>query len=285
MEKLQIALEKARQKRSGLGGTGVGQPRSPKTAKSSASSRRKSRIAPGVDPVWTGLRRFTPDPKKLVANRIVTLDANPAATVFDVLRTKVVLQMQKNNWSRLAITSPTPGCGKTTMACNMITGLGRQNDMRSILFDLDLRRPATAKLFDTKPDHDITELLQGRIDFDEQALRLGDNVAISMARHSSKDPTRILLSEQASEKLDEIEEIYKPDIMIFDMPPLLMGDDTRAFLQNVDCALLIAWAETTTAAQIDICEKEIAEQTNMMGVVLNRCRHMDSDHGYYDDAY
>ena len=68
--------------------------------------------------------------------------------------------------------------------------------------------------------------------------------------------------------------------MIFDLPPLLTGDDTRAFLKNVDCALLVLRAEETKSAQIDTSEKEIAKYTNVLGMVLNSCRHGDETQGY-----
>jgi protein-tyrosine kinase len=70
--------------------------------------------------------------------------------------------------------------------------------------------------------------------------------------------------------------------MIFDLPPLLVGDDTRSVLKDVDCALLVARSDVTTVAQIDTCEREIAEHTNMLGVVLNQCRDPDDDFGYYE---
>ena len=57
-------------------------------------------------------------------------------------------------------------------------------------------------------------------------------------------------------------------------------DDTIAFLPRVDCALLIAAAETTAVKEIDNCEREIAAQTNVMGIVLNKCRYMEADYGY-----
>jgi protein-tyrosine kinase len=48
--------------------------------------------------------------------------------------------------------------------------------------------------------------------------------------------------------------------------------------------MMLAKAESTTVAQIDFCEKEIAEHTNVLGVVLNQCRHLDElnhSEGYY----
>ena len=68
--------------------------------------------------------------------------------------------------------------------------------------------------------------------------------------------------------------------MIFDMPPLLVGDDALAFIGHVDCVLLVAAAETTTIKEIDTCERELAAHTNVLGVVLNKCRYPDRHYGY-----
>jgi Mrp family chromosome partitioning ATPase len=107
-----------------------------------------------------------------------------------------------------------------------------------------------------------------------------------MARHTWPDPTSVLLSHKTHAVLKEIEETYAPDVMIFDLPPVLVSDDTRAFLKDVDCALIVAKAEATSASQIDTCEREIAEQTNVLGVVLNQCRHVgDTDYGYNKYGY
>ncbi len=57
--------------------------------------------------------------------------------------------------------------------------------------------------------------------------------------------------------------------MIFDMPSILVSDNTRAFLSNVDCAVIIARANNTRYGHFDACEREIAEYTNVLGVVLN----------------
>ena len=63
--------------------------------------------------------------------------------------------------------------------------------------------------------------------------------------------------------------------MIFDMPSILVGDNTRAFLKNVDCALIIVRANGTRYGHFDACEREIAEHTNVLGVVLNAFQTRD----------
>ena len=80
-----------------------------------------------------------------------------------------------------------------------------------------------------------------------------------------------------------IEGQFDPDIMIFDLPPMLVTDDARAFLKNVDCALIVARAEQTKISQLDVCEREVGEHTNVLGVVLNNCRHIAEEEQYYGE--
>ena len=95
----------------------------------------------------------------------------------------------------------------------------------------------------------------------------------------------MLHSARAREVLAAIEERWKPDVTIFDMSPMLASDDNVGFMGNVDCALLVAAAESTTLANIDACEKELAQLTNVLGVVLNKCRYSDETAGYGYEAY
>ena len=285
MEKLQQALDKARAARGDdPDRSEAPAPRPSPRAEGKKTRQLTRRLAPR-DGVWNKMRPVKLDNNTLTRNRIVTYDAGANATYFDILRTKILLQMRKNGWQRLAITSPTPGCGKTTMACNLALGLSRQPDLSAMVLELDLRRPNMANMLGYRPEHDITKMLTGEVSFDEQAVRVRSNVAIAMARRGSNDPTRYMLSHDTIETIGRLEQTYEPELVIFDLPPLLVSDDTRAFLGNVDCALMVAGAEKSSVAQIDTCEREIAEQTNMLGVVLNQCRFEDENAGGYEYEY
>ena len=258
MEKLQAALANARKARGTVEVT-TNQPK---------LKRRPSRTVL-LEQKWEELKAFNPAQSVMAKHRIVTAEATAAATPFDILRTKILLQMKENGWTRLAVTSPMPRAGKTTTSCNLALGIGRQKEIRSMLFDLDLRDPSVNTFFEQEPNKSIGSLLQGITDFSDQALRVGSNVAISMASFAERDPTRLLLSEETRDKLDDIQEEYEPDLMIFDLPSVLVGDDTRTFLKNVDCALIVVRAGMTRFGQFDLCEREVAEQTNVLGVVVN----------------
>lgn len=269
MEKLQAALAKAREKRSVVAGS------------PSAAAFQGRNSSDAASEAWNAIPRLDFEQRRLVRKRLVALRGGGEATPYDVLRTKVIQLMHANDWKRLLITSPAPGSGKTTTSANLAISLARQVDLRVTLMDLDMRRPALAKLIGYKAEMGAEAVLTGETEFGEQARRLGDNLALSMNYQSSRDPSDLFLRTRTAEAIDRIEAEFRPDIMLFDMPPLMVNDDTSAFCRNVDCALVIAEAGVSTVAQIDMCEKELSEVTNVLGVVLNKCRFQSDGYGYY----
>lgn len=274
MEKLQAALSRAREKRE----TESGQPyRAGQTARARS---RKIIQSETMSERWAELPMFEPSAERMHDARIYASEVSPEAQHFDILRTKLFLEMRRNGWTRIAITSATEGCGKTTTACNLIAGLGRQPESKGILFDMDFRRPSVSKKFGVSPAHSLEKVFLGEVDFAEQAMRLNDNTAVSMTSGAVNDPARVILRSQTAEVLDHIQSYYKPELMLFDLPPVLVSDETRGFLKLVDAVLILASAETSTIAQIDDVEREIAQYSNVAGVVLNECRYMDDGYGY-----
>lgn len=276
MEKIQEAIAKARAVRE---------------SNESAAPMARPAVAPspaGPAPdsdqaraeAWSLLKPYEADAARLKKARIVTLKGGPEASPFDVMRTKVIQTMRANNWKRLAITSPSPGCGKSTVTLNLGFSLARQPDIRSIVAELDLRRPSLAKLLGVIPSKSFSDVLEGKADFADQALRHDRNLALALNAAAVRNPAELLHNSGVTDRLAAIEARYAPDLMIFDMPPMLISDDMMAFAGQVDCVLLIAAAETTKIKEIDTCERELANQTNVMGVILNKCRYMGDTYGY-----
>lgn len=281
MEKLQKALSKAREARGETLGIGP-KPSRPEQVRPAQKSTQSKNVLP-ISSLWEELAPYEPNPDHLQKHRILTLNAEASSNPFDILRTKVFLLMRENGWTRMAITSPNKACGKTTTACNLATGFSRQRENRFMLFDMDLRRPGVADIMGRKPEHGVKSMLTGDVTPQDQLLCLRGNVALSMNRTSAPDSTQLLLAQKTSDMLDKIQSDFAPDMMIFDLPPMFATDDARAFLKNVDCAMIVARAEQTKMNQLDQCEREVAEQTNVLGVVLNNCRHMSTEDQYYGE--
>lgn len=255
MEKLQAALARARSQRADV----------------SEPSRKPSKRSEGKPSIWGALKRVDLSAEVLQRYRVVSREASGEANSFDVLRTKSLLQMQDHNWSRLAITSPGSGSGKSTIACNLALGLGRQGNLNTILFDFDLGDPSVHTLFGVESAHNFSDVLSGEVAFEDHALRVSENVAVVLSPKPEADPTRFILSNRMPGFLDRIQKLYAPDIMIFDLPSILSGDRARAFLKHTDCALIVAMADRTRFDHLDTCETEVAESTNVLGVVMNGC--------------
>jgi Mrp family chromosome partitioning ATPase len=240
--------------------------------------------APDPGRLWQALPEIRLKPRQLRRERILTLEGGPAATPFAVMRTRLLQQARQNGWRRIAITSPGPGCGKTFLSLNLAFSLGRQPDERTILFEMDFRRPSMARTLGQKEPQDLAAVLEGRAEARDNMLRHGANLAIATNRGKLGHAAEMLQSQRAARVLETIATDYAPTLMLFDMPPMMAGDDTMAFMGRVDAVLLTVAAETTTIRQIDQCERELATQTNIMGVVVNKCRYMEKDtaYGYYD---
>ena len=112
-------------------------------------------------------------------------------------------------------------------------------------------------------------------------MRYGDNLAIGTNATPVHGSSELLLNAATAQGVAALKAAFQPDVILYDLPPMLMSDDVMAFLPHLDCVLLIAAAEKSRLDEVDKCEQDLAEQTNVLGVVLNKCRYMGEDYGYY----
>lgn len=274
MEKLEAALAKARELRQGaLGGSETSPVKTPAGQQVRSPSD------------WAALPEVSLPEGQAQRYRITALSGGRDAAPYDMLRSRIIRMMKDKGWSRLAVTSPEAGCGKSTVSLNLALSLARQKDLKVLLLDLDFRRPSLHRTLGYDPDKSLHEYLEGTAEFEQCAVRMGGNLIVALNLSSSRRPSELLQSQSTRDALDAVERRWRPDIVIFDMSPMLASDDNVGFLGNADCALLIAAAESTTLPNIDICEKEIAQLTNVLGVVLNKCRYADDSVGYDYGSY
>lgn len=276
MEKIQAAIAKARAERAATPGGAQAA-----TPTSRAPAPRAASASDALAAQWDALPARTFDADLMRRNRIVSHLRGQEGLGIDMMRTRVLQQMRANNWRSLAITSPTAACGKTTIALNLAVSLSHQKDIRTLLLELDLRRPSLAKMLkiEDRPV-DFAEVLRDGKPFADNAVRFGRNLAVGVNRKPVRDASELLGSTGLADTLSDIDTLYRPDITLFDMPPMLAIDDMMAFASHVDCVLIIAAAEQTTIKEIDSCEQQLAQQTNVMGIILNECRYMGPEAAY-----
>ncbi|MEO9576810.1 MAG: CpsD/CapB family tyrosine-protein kinase [Tateyamaria sp.] len=276
MEKIQSAIAKARAQRGGQ--TEVSTQHQPLPEQMTEPAAHPN--AHDSDAAWDALPTADVSLRRLRTQRIVTLDRNREATEFDKLRTRMLQQMQANNWRRVAITSPGPSSGKSTIVLNLGFSLSRQSRSRTLILEADLRRPSLRKICGLKTDRDFVEVVNGNAPFADHGLRVRPNLSIGAAQSPVMMPAELLQDPKLGAILNDIEATYDPTVMMFDMPPFQVGDDMMAFADKVDCVMIVAAAEKTKMPELDACEREIANVTNVLGIVLNKCRYETSETSY-----
>src|SRR5690606_18887669 len=120
------------------------------------------------------------DPHRLDARRIVAHRPGLQALPFDLMRTNLMPLLRQKGWTRVAITSPGSGSGKTTTVLNLAFSLARQADLRVMALELDLRRPAMIPTLGLSGSWRFAGVLDGSVPAEGQLQRWGPNLALGM---------------------------------------------------------------------------------------------------------
>ncbi|MDT8329024.1 MAG: CpsD/CapB family tyrosine-protein kinase [Roseovarius sp.] len=232
---------------------------------------------------------MTLDAKHLARNRLISATReDPAHVAFDVLRTKLLAALRANGWHRVAITSPTPDCGKSFVAANLAISLSRQASVHTVLMDLDLRRPSLARVFGLSAPGPMASFLTGDTPLEQQftrpgdnALNIGENLAFGLNNRVETYAAELLQSPRTGEVLDNLYARLRPDVVLFDMPPALYHDDVLAFRPQFDGVLLVIGGGRSTAQEVRDVKRRFGADTPLLGVVMNRAEDGDiAKYGY-----
>ncbi len=222
--------------------------------------------------VWDSLTPITLDPEILARNGLFPeAGQTPVTAQFDILRTRLLQAMAERGWTRIAVTSPTHGCGKSLVAGNLALSLARVPSTRTVLLDLELRHPDLARLMGVKAGT-LREVLSGEQPLESHLRRVGTNLALALNMEPVPKAAETLLAPQTAETLRAVVDHLAPSVVVLDLPPALGSDDVISVLPHVDAVLLVADATRTTAEDIRSCERLFDGRTTLMGVILNRAQ-------------
>lgn len=190
------------------------------------------------------------------------------------LRTSLDRESRKQPIQVLAITSSTPGEGKTTISCLLALVLSRL-DARVLLVDADLVRPRVARNLGLPESEGLAAVLRGKAPLAEAVVHAGTNFDVLP---TTADPEGgDLLARHLSGLLKEARNSY--DIVLIDGPPLI-GTDLSAIIASLAEAVIVVVRSGTTTSAI---RQGLGVLNNVgvraMGLVGNRFR--DPGVGYY----
>jgi protein-tyrosine kinase len=248
---------------------------------------RLRRVPPGqID--TANVRRFQPvslDRAVLEENNVLSQLTDPAALrAYKILRTRVLRRLEANQWHSFAVSGATPGEGKTLTAINLAMALAQDSNTWVFLVDLDLQRPKVADylgLGNSNGERGLTDFLLGDATFEQVTYSPAtlDRLAVIPNFQAVANASELLTSQRMQDLLHALEAETPRRIVIFDMPPVLASDDVLAFSPQVD-GLLLVIGEGTTSRDALRGVKQMLQEMNLLGVVLNRS-DTSEDGAYY----
>lgn len=245
-----------------------------------------------VDPVpqtWDRLSTIPVNETHLETQRVISASRrNPAHVAFDVLRTRLVQGLTEQGWRRVVITSPTKDCGKTFVSTNLAISLSRQERLRTVLMDLDLRNPSVSPLLGETNPGSMGDFLKGKTSVSSHFKRMGQNMLkigsnVAFGLNDTREPfaAEMLSSAATSDAVAQMEAELEPDVVIYDMPPALYHDDVMAFREHFDGVLLVVGGGTTKANEIRELKRRFGDDKPLLGVILNKAEGLSISHYSY----
>jgi succinoglycan biosynthesis transport protein ExoP len=173
----------------------------------------------------------------------------------------------------IVITSPCPGDGKTTVACNLsiaVAEIGR----KVLLIEGDLRRPRLNKVFGVGNNWGLSDVLRG-----DGPL---ENVSVSHLVRETEvaglyllpggscgvTPSNLFYSPRMSTLLTRLRAEF--DMILMDAPPMIHLADARVLGHLADGVVLVIRAgQTTTESALSACQRFAEDGTRVLGTILN----------------
>ncbi len=221
------------------------------------------------------------DPAILKANRVVANSDAPAAMSYKMLRTRVLQRMRANGWTTLAVTGTCPDEGKTLTAVNLSFSMARDVNASVVLVDLDLRQPSIYRTLGLSTPFGLSDCLEGTVSPQQAAVRPAGlkRLALLLNEKAYSDSSEKLSSPEMHALVDGLRQ-GPGRIVIFDLPPILATDDMLAFAPLVDTILMVV-SEGTTRQDDLVAAKQLLEEANVVGTVLNRSSEDQKPYYHY----
>jgi len=199
---------------------------------------------------------------------------------FRNLRSNLKVLDQSKGSKIILLTSTVGEEGKTTLSVNL-AGIMSTTGKRTIIINMDMRKPTLHEKFNLPNNEGLSELLSG-------SIRLQD--AIKETKYPYLDilpsgtapvnPAEAILSDRMYKTLEDLKKGY--EIIILDTPPIGLVSDAKGLMQSADINLYVLRANYSKKVYLKTL-KEIVELNKLsnIGIVLNDVNFKQGHYGYY----
>jgi polysaccharide biosynthesis transport protein len=162
----------------------------------------------------------------------------PFREALDLIYENFRLREQDSSLNSLAITSATPGEGKSTFILGLALSAARRGQ-KVLVIDADLRRPSLHKTFNVSNDFGLTNFLLGEETSPEiqRVVLAEETIDLITSGPSPSDPVKILSNFQLQSLIDLKKNQY--DLILIDTPPVIGMVDAIKVASICDGTVLI----------------------------------------------
>ena len=219
-----------------------------------------------------------------LAEELVSLVApeSVAADQYRTLRHCIENVRNETGGQVFAVTSPTPGDGKTVTTLNIAGALAQAQGARVLAIDADLRRPSVARYLGLDDRHrGLADALR------DPSYQLADvarpikgfNLRVVAAGRPEASPYELLNSPRLEMLIQQARREY--DCVLIDTPPAVLMPDCRLIQRSVDGFLLVVAAHKTPRALVSEALNGL-DRDKLLGLVFNGDDRPSSRYyGYY----
>ena len=188
--------------------------------------------------------------------------------------TSILLPTQDGNIPRVVVlTSPCPGDGKTTVACNLAIAMA-EIGRKVLLIDGDLRRPRLHRVFGVSNSWGLGDILWGDSSLDSVPLphlvhqTEVSGLSLMPGGSCGVTPANLFFSPRMPQLLNRLRKEF--DMVMIDAPPMIHLADARVLGRLADGVILVVRAGQTTTEGARFVSQRFAEDgTRICGTVLN----------------
>ncbi len=170
----------------------------------------------------------------------------------------------------IMITSSVSGEGSSTVASNLAVSLSRNRTLKTLLVDVNSRRPTLHKHFDLENKFGFYDLIFGKKGAEGVLKRTRwPNLLVITSGEINSNPSEMLEPQGLKHLLSRLKEEF--NYLIFDSPPITAYPDALLLAPQMDGVILVVQAERVRWEVV----QEVKEQlelihANIVGVVLNK---------------
>ncbi|MEP6506986.1 MAG: CpsD/CapB family tyrosine-protein kinase, partial [Gemmatimonadales bacterium] len=203
---------------------------------------------------------------------------------YRAIRTSLIFSHAVGSLRSIAITSASPGDGKSTTVANLAIAFAQQG-LRILVIDCDLRRGSLHRIFGAPRLPGLTNAIGTGGSLGSVVRETSTpNLSIVTTGVQPPNPGELLGSHRLRELL--LEGMTQYDLVLIDTPPVLAAADAGIIASMVDgVILLIRVGATTKAAARTAQERLRLVGARILGTVLNDPKEMleaTEEYYYYD---